>query len=236
MITIHQLCYNEIKILEFAYQFYKIRFPNAKFILHDNGSTDGSKELAVKLGYEIRPFETNNQMDEATQRDLRNNCWKNDNTDWVLVADMDELIDIDEEELLQQQSLNKSIIKTWGYQMINLNNEFNLEGTIYGFRENEVYDKSLIFNKNHISDMNWSVGSHLCSPVGSLVSYSDKNYNLLHFKYLGENYLVNRYKELNDRQSQQNKNNKWCYHYNTEEAKIRNYYQESLKKSLYKLV
>ena len=53
MITIHQICYNEIQILEFAYNFYKSRFPNAKFILHDNGSIDGSVELAEKLGYEI---------------------------------------------------------------------------------------------------------------------------------------------------------------------------------------
>ena len=66
MITIHQICYNEIQILEFAYNFYKSRFPNAKFILHDNGSIDGSVELAEKLGYEILPFDTNNQMDDKS--------------------------------------------------------------------------------------------------------------------------------------------------------------------------
>lgn len=236
MITIHQLCYNEILFIEFSYKFYKSRFPNAKFILHDNESTDGSRELAEKLGYEIRLFGTNNQMDEATQTYLRNNCWINDNTDWVLVADMDELIDINEEQLLQESKIGKSFISTHGFQMINTENEFNLENTKLGFREDAMYDKCLIFNKTFIETMNWSVGSHECFPKGKHVARSEKVYNLLHFKYIGEEYLVNRYKHLNSRQSQKNRDNKWCYQYGIEEQKIRDYYKQSLKKSLIKLI
>lgn len=235
MITIHQLCYNEILLLEFSYNFYKTRFPNAKFILHDNGSNDGSIELAQKLGYEIIPFDTNNQMDEATQTHLRNNCWQNDTTDWVLVADMDELIDIDEQKLLNQTLSGKTIIATHGFQMINLDNEFNLENTKFGFRDDAMYDKSLIFNKSYIKEMNWSVGSHQCKPTGTFVAFSER-FNLLHFKYLGADYLVNRYKELNERQSLRNKQNKWCFQYAFEEEKIREYYKQSLKKTLVKLI
>lgn len=234
-ITIHQLCYNEIEILEFSYNFYKSRFPGAKFILHDNQSTDGSKELALKLGYEVKTFNTNNQMDEMTQTNLRNSCWKNDDADWIIVCDTDELIDINEQDLINEEISNNTIIRTEGYNMINLKNNKGLNDMEYGFSDSE-YGKCLIFKKSHISEMEWAVGSHSCKPKGSLISYTQKKYNLLHYKFISEDYVINRYKNLFERQSEKNIKNNWCYHYKVKEDGIRNLYKESLKKPLKKLI
>lgn len=234
-ITIHQLCYNEIEILEFSYNFYKSRFPGAKFILHDNQSTDGSKELALKLGYEVKTFNTNNQMDEMTQTNLRNSCWKNDDADWIIVCDMDELIDINEQDLINEEISNNTIIRTEGYHMINLKNNKGLNDMEYGFSDSE-YDKCLIFKKSHISEMEWAVGSHSCKPKGSLINYTQKKYNLLHYKFISEDYVINRYKNLFERQSEKNIKNNWCYNYKLKEDEIRKVYKESLEKPLKKLI
>jgi hypothetical protein len=236
MITIHQICFNEIVILEFAFNFYKSRFPNAKFVLHDNGSTDGSVELAQKLGYEIIPFDTGNQMDDATMMNLKNNCWRDDTTDWVLVADMDELIDINETKLLWQKSLGANIITTYGYNMVNTTNELKLENITSGFRDDTFYDKSLIFNKKFVHNMDWAVGSHTCTPNGENISFSTDRFTLLHYKYLGEDYIVDRYRLLKNRQCQNNINNNWSWHYNIHEQELRNFFKYAQNRELTRLL
>ena len=236
MITIHQICYNEIKLLQFAYNFYKKRFPNAIFVLHDNGSNDGSVELAKKLGYEIILFDTNNQMDDSVMANLRNNCWKNDTTDWTMVVDMDELIDINEESLMKQQMMGTNVINTFGFNMVNTSNDFNLENIDSGFREDIIYDKCLIFNKKFVETMDWTVGCHQCNPKGTDIRFSSDRFTLLHYKYINEDYIVNRYELLKNRQSSNNINNNWCYHYNIEQTQLRNYFKECQTKQLTKLL
>lgn len=236
MVTIHQICYNEVQILEFCYNFYRSRFPKAKFVLEDNESNDGSVELAKSLGYEIKTFSTNNQMDDTILSEVRNNCWKNDKTDWVIVCDMDELIDVNEEILIQEQSACNTVIQTWGFQMISLEHGFNLEAIKYGFRDGDFYDKSLIFNKRFISNMNWSVGSHKCQPEGVLVKQTEKRYPLLHYKFINEEYVVKRYMDLNSRQSAQNIEKRMSIHYNISEQEIRENFNEMKKNHLTKLI
>ena len=236
MITIHQICYNEIVILEFAFNFYKSRFPKAKFILHDNGSIDGSVELAEKLGYEILPFDTSNQMDDNTLIQVKNNCWKNDTTDWVIVVDMDELIDINEENLMKQQMIGATVINTLGYNMVNTSDDFNLANINSGFREDALYDKCLIFNKKFVEDMAWDVGCHHCNPKGSDIRFSNDRFVLLHYKYINEDYIVKRYKDIKIRLSDENIRKRWSYHYNIEENELRSYFKECQKKQLTKLI
>jgi hypothetical protein len=236
MITIHQICYNEIKLLQFAYDFYKKRFPSATFVLHDNNSDDGSVELAKELGYKIESFNTNGKMDDAMMANLRNNCWKNDSTDWIMVVDMDELIDINEENIIKEQLLGSSVISTFGFNMVNTSDDFNLQNIDSGFRENNLYDKCLVFNKKFVQSMDWSVGSHICNPIGKYIIFSSNRYTLLHYKYINEDYIVNRYKMLKNRQSESNKNNNLCYQYNTEENELRQFFKECQKKQLTKLL
>lgn len=236
MITIHQICYNEALILEFAYNFYKTRFPSAKFVLHDNQSTDGSVQIAERLGYKIESFETNGFMDDFTLLNVKNTCWLNDDTDWVIVSDMDELIDINEEALLHQERIGSNVIQTFGFQMINLTDELKLENIHSGFRDSADYDKCLIFNKRFVKNMDWSVGCHICNPTGDNILLSSNRFPLLHFKYLSEDYLISRYRELNARQSQLNIQNSWSVHYKEGEESLRQYYRNSQTKHLTRLL
>ena len=236
MITIHQICYNEIKLLQFAHDFYKKRFPTATFVLHDNNSNDGSLTLAKKLGYKIEKFDTGGKMDNTKMANLKNTCWKNDKTDWIMVVDMDELIDISEENLIKQQMMGASVINTFGFNMINTSDNFNLENIDSGFRENNLYDKCLIFNKKFVKKMDWGIGCHQCNPKGSNVCFSNDRFFLMHYKYINEDYIVKRYKLLKKRQSDKNKKNNWCYQYNTEENELREYFKECQKKQLTKLL
>lgn len=93
-VVIYTFCYNEIKILPFAEQYWR-RFAS-KVVVYDNGSTDGSLEFLSKVPYvEIRHYDTNNELDDLKLRSLKNSVWKESRdvgVDFVVVSDLDECI------------------------------------------------------------------------------------------------------------------------------------------------
>jgi len=149
---------------------------------------------------------------------------------------MDELIDITEGSLLLEERNGINVINTFGYNMINLNDGFNLQNITHGFREDILYDKCLIFNKKFVETMDWTVGCHQCNPKGKDIRFSSNRFTLLHYKYINEDYVVNRYKEFYLRQSSKNITNNWSNHYNVNEYELREYYKSCTKKQLTKLL
>ena len=93
-ITIYTIAYNESILIKFMIEHYRSRFPNCHIIVYDNYSTDNTVEIASALGCEIRYFDTNNQIFDNKYLELKNNFWRDAQTDWVLVCDVDELLNI----------------------------------------------------------------------------------------------------------------------------------------------
>src|SRR3989344_130794 len=112
MITVYTLAYNEQLLIQFMIDHYRARFPGCTIVVYDNMSTDNTVKIAHVNNCKVIPFDTNNQYQESRQVQIRNDCWKKAKTDWVLVCDMDELLDIYEAELKTEEESSATIIRT----------------------------------------------------------------------------------------------------------------------------
>ncbi len=45
-----------------------------RLVLYDQNSSDGSKELAISLGFEVRNYGDNEEYDEFKRLEIKNNC------------------------------------------------------------------------------------------------------------------------------------------------------------------
>lgn len=219
MITIYTITYNEELLMQFMIDHYRSRFPNCHIIVYDNKSTDNTVNIAIKNGCEIRGYESNNSLNDRIHMELKNSCWTTAGTDWVLVCDLDELLDITEEELKQEESNGNTIIRTEAWTMINLENNYDFQNITHGYRDHG-YDKSLLFNKKFIQSINYGAGAHDCKPVGN-VKYSNKSYPIHHYMLINPDHFVAKCKVTQQRLSEENKRNNWGYQVQKTEEVLR---------------
>lgn len=203
MITLFTMAYNEEVFLQYMIDHYRSRFPNCHIVLYDNESTDDTKKIALSNNCEVRLFETGNKVDDLKITDLKNSCWKTANTDWVLVCDIDELLNITEQQLKDEEKLGNTIIRSEGWNMVNMEDNYDFANIKHGTRVSQ-YDKYYLFNKKHIKQINYTAGCHNASPVG-VKKLSDNIYKLWHYKCINPDYLVKRFKVTAERLSDVNK-------------------------------
>ena len=190
-ITIYTMAFNEEVVLPFFIEHYRARFSQCNIVIFDNESTDNTKNIAIDNNCQVIEWPTNGQIDDEKMRLLKNTCWKNSTTNWVLVCDPDELLDINEEQLKNEELKNNTIIKSKGFNMINMEDNLDLKNITYGVRA-EMYDKSYLFNKKFIKEINYNHGAHIVSPEGT-IKYSDCEYILYHYKYINPEFNIGRH-------------------------------------------
>lgn len=232
VVTIYTVCYNEELILPFFIEHYRNIFPNCRIVIYDNESTDNSVLIAESYNCEVIKFQTNNTISDSKYLEIKNNCWKNSTTDWNIVCDCDEICLITLEDLKIEDHVGTSIIRFSAYDMVNISDnpdDIEIKKLKNGSR-NSIYDKDFLFKKSRITDINYFPGCHKSNPIGS-PQYSNKQYKMLHYKYIGENYLINRHNIFKNRLSKENINFNWGTHYNDGENIIREYFKTLKLKS-----
>jgi len=212
-ITFFTICYNEEILLPKFIKFYRDRFPNCKIIIYDNESTDSSVDIANKNGCEVITYKTNNQICDKTYLEIKNNVWKKSTTKWSFIGDVDELCDININDLIDEDLNNTSHIKFYGYDMVNMSNDpINIDVDLkYGYH-NPMYNKTLFINTEKLKEIQYNPGCHTCQPKGELKPQL-KTYNLYHIKYIGEKYLIDRYRMFSIRLSENNRRFNWGSQY-----------------------
>lgn len=223
MLTIYTIAYNESLLLQFMIDHYRSRFPECHIVVYDNCSTDNTVEIATKNNCEVRVLDTNNQINDLKYLEIKNKVWKQAATDWVMICDVDELLEINEQDLKQEEHLESTIIKFEGYNMVNLADNFDLAGIKHGVRHLD-YDKRYLFNKHFVQDINYRPGCHTSYPAGKIVM-SEKIYPAYHYKYVNLDYMIARYRIYATRLSSANKQNFWEIDYQYGEPKIRQLFQ-----------
>lgn len=211
MITIFVRTYNSETTLPFFIKFYRTRFNNCQIVIYDNESIDNTISIAKKFDCEVHTYCTNGILDLNAGRNIKNKCWKEAKTDWVLVCDADEMLDINQEQLQKENELGTTIISSEGYQMVNMVDNLDLDNICYGYRDS-IYDKIILFNKQKISEMNYTVGCHICSPTGE-IKYSHSKYRMYHYHFLNPDFISVKYKEALSRLSKESIKNGFCSHY-----------------------
>jgi hypothetical protein len=198
------MVYNEESKIQYLINFYRKRFSSCKFVIYDNYSTDNTNKILKDNNCEIIMYNSNNQINDISLRNLKNLCWKsNNNNNWILICDADEMLDITEEELKSEEKNGVTIIRSEGWNMVNMENNYNLDNIKYGFRD-KSYDKYYLFNKKYIKDMNYSVGAHSAVPNGK-TKFSSKAYKLYHYSYINPDLMVSKYQLTAKRLSDVNK-------------------------------
>ena len=76
-----------------------------------------------------------------------------------------------------------------------------------------VMDKPAFFNPNEIEDSGFGIARHTCSPTGNVVRPEQDEILLLHYKFLGLEYVLKRHAELNARRRALDVEKKYGYHY-----------------------
>jgi len=179
MIHVFSMAYNESPLLQFMIDHYRSRFPNCNITIYDNESTDNTKQISLDNNCEVIDYCTNNTVDDDKLRNLKNSCWKSAKTDWVLVCDVDELLDITQDQLIEEQNKGTTIIKSEAYNMVNMYNNYDIVNIKHGSRCSQ-YDKDYLFNKKFLSEINYAHGGHSTRPVGKNIPSSTK-YTCYHY-------------------------------------------------------
>ncbi len=223
-ISIFVICYNEEIILQKFIEHYRTRFPNCEITIYDNMSTDNSRQIAIKNDCKVLEYDSNNEIRDDLYLEIKNNCWKQAKTDWVLICDTDEFLDINQEQLEKEDC---SIILSKGYNMVNLEDDLIFDNIKFGIRAKQ-YDKYYLFNKSKIKEINYEAGCHSANPKGE-IKFSKNVYNLFHYTMLSEQYLVDRYKRNFERLSKENKKYGWGIQYSDSEQTIRDRFTTAKK-------
>jgi glycosyltransferase involved in cell wall biosynthesis len=227
MLTIYTICYNEEMVLPHFVKWYRKRFPNCRIVVYDNESTDKTRQIAFENNCGVVTYCTNNQLSDSEYLRIKNNVWKEANTDWVMVVDCDEFVDVNESDLIEFQNSKKTIISATAYNMCNVEGLTELADIKHGVRA-EQYDKSILFNKSYIKEINYDAGCHTCNPKG-IVNYGKGLVNLYHMILINEQALVDKYLRNADRMSDENKKNKWGHHYLQSVEIVRANYKHGLE-------
>lgn len=238
-IDVYCLCWNEAKIIPFVIQYWK-RFARHVYV-YDNGSDDGSIELLSQYPdwITVRRFESDG-FNDIVNKEIKNNCWKDSDADWVCVCDMDECLyakDIfGEIEKLESEKGISIISPQWGdiystdfpeYDENKLCHEV-VGGVVLN---SGIYvHKYILFKPSEIKEINFGPGAHFCNPVGTGNKCLCQELYIVHLKNLSEQYKIERCKILNQRLSSTNKKYGFGIHYAMSEEKIREEFKENLSK------
>lgn len=211
-----------------------------KFIILDDGSTDGSIEyLKSQDKVELIQGDREGASYIEKSRIFFNEAWKESRTkaDWIITCNIDEHIyHKDLAAYLHRCLLNGiTILPALGYEMMSL--EFPLtQGKLcdqvrLGARSemlpgpSSMLTKVMAFNPQAIEDVYFSNGRHSAYPTGRVVYPTAVELKLLHYKFLGLDYAETRYAELRTGLSSSDIAKGYGFQYTWDTGKIRRSYE-----------
>lgn len=200
-IHLYALCWNEEKMLPHFFRYYDEIVD--QYFISDNHSTDDSvKILSAHPKVTLSEFDVTGDSFIECARQHYNQCWKasRGQADWVIVCNIDEhMYHRNLRRYLRQCTRSGTTLHvSHGYNMVS--ETFPASDTPLhrvvprGMREPH-FDKPQVFNPNAIDEINFVTGRHSAEPTGNVVIARGK-LKLLHFKYLGLDYLLPRLEKL----------------------------------------
>jgi len=235
VVHVYALCWNEEKILPYFLRHYG-GIAN-KIVIYDNESSDRSVEIIRSYpNTEVIPYSTDEKIDDFRWLGIKNNAWKKSRgkADWVIVVDADEFLFHHDLTgcLKRYRQKGITISVPVGYEMVS--DTFpESAGMIYDEVklgvQNNVFDKMCIFDPNAIYEINYNVGCHKAAPRGILNFDINRELKLLHFNFLGLDYLLERYASRKARLSEYQIKHGFGLHFLTPKAEIINWFNERRK-------
>jgi glycosyltransferase involved in cell wall biosynthesis len=208
-----------------------------RVIVYDNYSDDNTVKICKALGAEVRTFGREGVLDDQAYKDLKNNCWKGSQADWVIVVDDDEILYGKHiyVSLINLRNDGFSIIKPQGYSMFS--NEMPVDDwtDIKTGIKDDKYSKLCCFNPSMIQEIGYEYGCHTHMngyPKGNIKIFY--GLSLLHYNCVGgAERMIKRHQQYEPRRQKSIVNMRWNlgaeYGYSPE-SKIE-WFKEQLEKS-----
>lgn len=195
-IHLYAMCWNEARILGFFFRHYAPLVQ--RFVIYDNGSTDETADmLRARPDVELRPFPKSHPDSFVhSVKTLHDQCWKESRgrADWVIIAAIDEHIHHPhlDEYLTRCKRRGITYIPALGYQM--LTSDFprpdeHLATTRTKGAPFATMSKLRIFDPDAIEETDFAIGGHGAAPRGRLRLPWRDELLLLHYKFLGIDYV-----------------------------------------------
>lgn len=232
----YAICWNEEKMLPFMFDHYE-RFVD-RFTIYDNYSDDSSETIIKSHPNTIvEKFSMDGQINDSVYQEIKNNCWKQSRgkADFVIVCDMDEVLyHPDMENALKRLAKEKvTLPATEGFEMYSEafpdyeKGKQITEKVCLGVRSHWL-DKSIVFDPHRIVEINYAIGAHQAEPTGIVRRCDETVFKVLHYKHLGVDYLMDRYRKFRNRLSTFNIENQYGSHYLAKEEEL----QKEMKQGL----
>jgi glycosyltransferase involved in cell wall biosynthesis len=202
MISVYVMSYNEERLMAHFVEHYRERFPGCRVVVHDNMSTDSTAAIAADVGCEVVTYDSHDEVDDQRLTRWKNNVWKGASTSWVLVCDTDELLEIDASALAEESARGTTLIRSAAWNMVSERDGDPPQAVTRGVRA-PVYDKTLLFDRTALREINYGLGAHAVAPVGR-VKVSETEYRLWHMRYMDEEQAVVRQRYTARRMSPEN--------------------------------
>ena len=219
IIHAHILAYNEEKILPFTLDYYS-RICE-KIYVYDNMSTDGSDDIYKR--YEkvnVIKWDSGNSFNDFYNKEIKTNGYRkySRDADWAIICDCDEilyhpnLINL----LKYYKKIGVDIPEIDGRDMVSeefptYGNELITDLVQIGSDTYDAMCKNIVINPK--KDVFFGFGAHQ-SFCQDCKRSDDRVLKLLHYKFLGKEYVLDIYKKRLDRLSEFNIENGFGVHYN----------------------
>lgn len=240
-IHVYIITWNEEKILPFTLDYYS-SFAEKIFVF-DNMSSDGSDEIYKKYDKVevIKWGDLEKGHNDFSNKEIKSKEYRvrsrGIGVDWVITVDCDEIIY--HENLLQVLSDYKKnsidVPKIAGHDMFSdefpiydgelITNKIKFGSDIY-----EPMCKHVVFNPE--IDIDFGFGAHHFHCEKCKIS-DTAEIKLLHYKFIGFKYVLDRYRKLSSRQSKFNTDNNLNTHYKDWNVLT---YTDHLKKTKIKII
>lgn len=179
-----------------------------QYFIFDHDSTDNTLSmLRSHPKVSFNKFEPQGSSIVLSAMELFNQFWKASigKADWIIICDVDEhLYHPNNLRTYLQECTAKGItlVVPTGYEMVAdsfPNIDKPLHETIRTGVRSLLHDKPQIFNPNEIQEINFGTGRHDAFPIGNEVKPAKNEVLLLHYKFLGFDYLNARYTAFKER-------------------------------------
>lgn len=201
-----------------------------RYIIYDDGSTDDTlKLLAAHDRVEVRSFVRSHSASLVlSSQALNDSMWKESRglADWVIITSVDEHLyhPIGLKWYLRTAKWRGvTAIPALAFQMVAdefpLADEYLARTRRFGVPLDQ-YNKLNVFDPNAVSETRYAVGRHTAALEGRIRYPRKDTLLLLHYKFLGRDYLRRRYAQLNARRGSHDKENNWGYQYDLKDEAL----------------
>lgn len=237
-ITVFTICYNEQELINSFLEHYYMLGAN-RIVIYDNNSTDNTLDICndFKDDYkdcaiEIIKYDTNNQIRDDIYLEIKNNAWKKYNSDYYIIVDCDEFLEVRNGDFFDQGRLIRYLKdkpsglilpKVLGVQVVTDSFEelYDISSeNLNRYVMDPSYNKRCIFGKEF--QPTYKMGCHnftynqdkadILNNSFEVESSYDPLY-LFHLKYIDREYVIDRYNLFKSRLSDFNKLNNYGSQY-----------------------